>query len=522
MPFGNDDSGADQPTIGDAGFFDSGNYMAGLDNGSMQYQDMNFGDLGYGGDPNNYNGSNGLNDLFLKNLGWKGGNPYNDTYAGNAGGNDNGPQQGPGYTPEFKQFMGDKGLSFRTSNAGPSSVSLQAYNPSGQTVGTPYQRYNEFPSEFNLAAMTALSAAGAAGGAGLAGSAGYGAGTAVGGASAGAGSGLASGLAGSGGDIGAGLKGAATGGLTGGLTSGLNPAGMTGVTDPMYSRAINGAVGAGARSAITGGNVGSSVLGSLVGSGASAAGQYGMGVLNNMDSDPYANEGVRLGNYPAPQAEGGIGDLFNHNYSTEAGSSPYPMADSITGGSQGQYSPDTTGGVMPSGLNQQQTENPIKKMLMAGLNGATGGGAPSRVDNMSANLMDLYSRYKNNQRQGGLASDLRSMYAPDSPYAQRLGIALTRADARSGRRTQIGPRQVELQARLAEQNSRNAPILNQIYGQQGQNRMGMGSDIFRMLSNNPNGGGAFDMLRNGATSLNNYFNTPQPTAMQNNDYAPGD
>lgn len=52
--------------------------------------------------------------------------------------------------------------------------------------------------------------------------------------------------------------------------------------------------------------------------------------------------------------------------------------------------------------------------------------------------------------------DLAGLYTQDSPYAQQLAQQLARADAAKGRRSQYGKRNVELQARLADINSRNA------------------------------------------------------------------
>jgi len=52
--------------------------------------------------------------------------------------------------------------------------------------------------------------------------------------------------------------------------------------------------------------------------------------------------------------------------------------------------------------------------------------------------------------------DLAGLYTQNSPYAQQLAQQLARADAAKGRRSQYGTRNVELQARLADINSRNA------------------------------------------------------------------
>jgi hypothetical protein len=59
-------------------------------------------------------------------------------------------------------------------------------------------------------------------------------------------------------------------------------------------------------------------------------------------------------------------------------------------------------------------------------------------------------------------NDLQSLYGQNSPYAQQLRQTLQRDDARAGRRSQVGSREVELQARLADVNSRNAPQIQQL------------------------------------------------------------
>ena len=83
----------------------------------------------------------------------------------------------------------------------------------------------------------------------------------------------------------------------------------------------------------------------------------------------------------------------------------------------------------------------------------------------------LYGLYRGSQA-GGEANQLGNLYGQNSPYAQYLRTSLERRDAASGRRSQYGPREVELQARLADMYSRNYPMLqqaqarrDQIYGQ---------------------------------------------------------
>ena len=90
-----------------------------------------------------------------------------------------------------------------------------------------------------------------------------------------------------------------------------------------------------------------------------------------------------------------------------------------------------------------------------------------------SSLGGLWSSYQQNQDYGNLAGNLMSMYGDDSAYARQLRKELQRRDAASGRRSQYGPRSVELQAKLAELNSRNSGQLAQIYQQQGVNRDNM-------------------------------------------------
>lgn len=62
----------------------------------------------------------------------------------------------------------------------------------------------------------------------------------------------------------------------------------------------------------------------------------------------------------------------------------------------------------------------------------------------------------NNNIQQSQIKTLSDMYTQDSPYANQMRQELERKDAASGRRSQYGQREVELQAKLAQMNSANA------------------------------------------------------------------
>lgn len=92
-------------------------------------------------------------------------------------------------------------------------------------------------------------------------------------------------------------------------------------------------------------------------------------------------------------------------------------------------------------------------------------------------LTSLYGMSQMNKNLGRTVGNLQNMYGQNSPYAEELRNRLMRRDAAAGRRSQYGPREVELQAKLAEQYSRNAPALMQGQNQQAANRMGMVTNL---------------------------------------------
>ena len=84
--------------------------------------------------------------------------------------------------------------------------------------------------------------------------------------------------------------------------------------------------------------------------------------------------------------------------------------------------------------------------------GNTNGGLGSLV----SGLLGLYSGNKGLQGANSLNDSLNSlsnMFSEDSPYATTLRNQLNAKDAASGRRSQYGPREVELQSQLASKNS---------------------------------------------------------------------
>ena len=157
----------------------------------------------------------------------------------------------------------------------------------------------------------------------------------------------------------------------------------------------------------------------------------------------------------------------------------------------------TVGGMMPRGASSGM-----------GYGESTGrGGAGGSV------LGGLAALYGYNQASKGLNSQingLQGLYGQNSPYAQTLRQQLERKDAAAGRRSQYGPREVELQARLAQLASGQSGMLNQLQNQRTQMRtQGLGqllqfgrqSGLFDRMQ-----GGLTGMFNSGASNYNDFSN----------------
>lgn len=94
--------------------------------------------------------------------------------------------------------------------------------------------------------------------------------------------------------------------------------------------------------------------------------------------------------------------------------------------------------------------------------GTTEGSNMDSTENLLSALFGLGLAGKAAGAYGGQMQDLQSLFGQNSPYAQMLRQQLMRQDAARGRRSQAGSREVELQARLAELNSRNSPEIQKL------------------------------------------------------------
>ncbi len=94
------------------------------------------------------------------------------------------------------------------------------------------------------------------------------------------------------------------------------------------------------------------------------------------------------------------------------------------------------------------------------------------VNSLLSGLSGLYSSQQANKALGanqdaisGQISSLSGMYGPDSPYAKQLRQTLERQDAKAGRNSQYGPREVQLQALLADKAAGAASTVGNLAGQ---------------------------------------------------------
>lgn len=153
----------------------------------------------------------------------------------------------------------------------------------------------------------------------------------------------------------------------------------------------------------------------------------------------------------------------------------------------------------------------------ASTTGQSGTGSSGMFDNILNGVGTaggLYNMFRSYQNANNMAGRLGSMFSGNSPYATQLRQQLERRDAAAGRRSQYGPREVELQAKLAAMANQIAP--NQMaarqYGDQSLLKM------MEMLGG-ANKMGVFDPVKGW---LNNMFSSPTYTSNTpyTNDYTP--
>jgi hypothetical protein len=150
------------------------------------------------------------------------------------------------------------------------------------------------------------------------------------------------------------------------------------------------------------------------------------------------------------------------------------------------------GGYMPQSMKTAQEApraeaassmlSPVADFISAFTQGrGAGGQGPSYLD-MAGNAMGMYNAYNQKKRIKDELSTLKDMYSENSPYAQRLASKMDRQAALSGRRSQTGSRQTQLQALLAEAALRNQPQTAQLLGLQDEQNKRMAANAIQGVS----------------------------------------
>ncbi len=176
----------------------------------------------------------------------------------------------------------------------------------------------------------------------------------------------------------------------------------------------------------------------------SKLGQFGLGVLSRTN--------------PAAATAYSLYNLWNNPRGKLAGQAGGTLGSAIGGAINPALAGvgGMVGGEMASGAaaNAERTMGPAQNIPQT--SGSTDFGA------IGAGLGQIWNRYGAAKEYKNQGQQLQDLYGPNSAYSQQLQQSLLRQDAQRGRRSQFGTRNVELQARLADLASRNAPQLQNL------------------------------------------------------------
>ena len=341
-------------------------------------------------------------------------------------------------------------------------------------------------------ASAGLGEAGAAAGGSLGAGAGSGAAAGLGGAGAGA-AGAAGGLgslAADSGSVGSGLSGSAGAG-GGATTSVLPPVSVTGTST---GSGLGGLYGAGAGTA----------------GGTALANSGGTSIQTNSPISSSADKGQLLNNNGYGQGMTGNQTSVYDNVLDATGSKG--AADAATNGiSNPMIRNALINGLKSKASGGSFTRGAAMGAATSGLGGMfadMGYGSQGLNTSLLGGLASIYASRQANNAINSQLDNINGLYGPDSAYAKQMEESLRRRDAAAGRRSQYGPRAVELQAALAGQAGKLAPMISQLNNQKTGNR----NLLLATLMNNPSIMGG---LNNGFSKLgdmwNNYYNSPSST-----------
>ncbi len=171
---------------------------------------------------------------------------------------------------------------------------------------------------------------------------------------------------------------------------------------------------------------------------------------------------------------GQLGNMFGVGLGNEMGKS-FAGVPSYSG-------PATTDNKMGGGYGGAQTQTPFGSFTL---------GSNTNAQDYGKTMMGLASLWAQRNNMNNMKSNangLATMYGRNGAPAKQLAQTLARKDAAAGRRSQYGPREVELQAKLAGLRSQNAPYLNAMYGNIGTSENNFYAQLANMYGNGGFGG----------------------------------
>jgi hypothetical protein len=194
----------------------------------------------------------------------------------------------------------------------------------------------------------------------------------------------------------------------------------------------------------------------------SKLGQFGLGVLSRTN--------------PAAATAYSLYNLWNNPRGKLAGQAGGTLGSAIGGAINPALAGvgGMVGGEMASGAaaNAERTMGPAQNIPQT--SGSTDFGA------IGAGLGQIWNRYGAAKEYKNQGQQLQDLYGPNSAYSQQLQQSLLRQDAQRGRRSQFGTRNVELQARLADLASRNAPQLQNLTKARSDEKNKMYTDLYSL------------------------------------------
>ena len=165
--------------------------------------------------------------------------------------------------------------------------------------------------------------------------------------------------------------------------------------------------------------------------------------------------------------------------------------------SSGGLTPASMGAAGPAAAGGSSLWDKLTGLLSG--SGQTAGGIGGAITSLLPGLAGIYTNYTQNKDLGNLTDSVLGLYGNNSAYEKALRQQLERRDAAAGRRSQYGPREVELQAALAKLASNQTDSLANLYGAQNISRNNLLNSIGEVLGSNNKGpwsavGGLVDQI----------------------------